>query len=346
MKIIHITASSTEGTVRQIKDVIGGKIIERWGEYVLEVDNENAKGIITFITFEWGGSVLQYDIVFFDDITLVMDTSEFNPINFTYTSLGHSYHKFELEAKNRKLEQFQSVIITSKDGGYNFFNFDKEVNIHIHLIQINRMKFIKKRLNDASVLNNRLYEVFHDQQHENVFAYFGTYNLKLANLIKQYDKVKQKGMIRILIKEGIVYQILSEHMTQHNKDVRLKKQPDTSLTKKELNSVRKVAEKILKDVSVDYTVEELALKSGLTQAKLQEGFKLLYTRTVTEYIRHVRLEDARDLMNTTDLNISQIVYTIGFSSRSYFSKIFKRKYKISPSEFLKNKKEADIIVVS
>ncbi|WP_111707704.1 helix-turn-helix domain-containing protein [Lutibacter citreus] len=342
MKIIEITAKSTEGTVRQIKDVIGGKITERWGEYVLEVDNENAKGKITFITFEWGGSVLQYDITFFDDISLIMDASEFNPIHFVYTSLGHSFHRFKLNEEKRKIEQFQSVIITSKDDGYNYGYFEKNVEVHIHLIQISRMKFIKKRLNDASVLNKHLYEVFHDQQHERVFAYFGTYNLKLANLIKQFDKVKQKGMIRILIKEGIVYQILSEHMTQHNKDVRLKKQPDTSLTKKELNSVRKVAERILKDVSKDYTVDELALKSGLTQAKLQEGFKLLYTRTVTEYIRHVRLEEARDLMNTTDLNISQIVYTIGFSSRSYFSKIFKRKYNLSPSEFLKNKQEAAI----
>ena len=86
MKIVEITANSTEGTVRQIKDVIGGKITERWGEYVLEVDNENAKGKITFITFEWGGGVLQYDITFLDDITLIMDASEFNPIHFVYTS--------------------------------------------------------------------------------------------------------------------------------------------------------------------------------------------------------------------------------------------------------------------
>ncbi len=345
MKTINSTATSTEGTVRQMQDVIGGKITERWGEYILEVDNEIAKGKIKFITFEWGGSVLEYDITFLEDITLIMDTSEFNPIHFIYTLEGHCYHRFKLEDEKRKMEQFQSVIITSKDGGYNYGYFEKNIKVHIHLIQINRMKFIKKRLNDASVLNQRLYEVFHDQQHEKVFAYFGTYNLKLANLIKQYNKVKQHGMIRILIKEGIIYQILSEHMLQHDKDVKRKKQPNSSLTKKELNSIRKIAEKILKDVSKDYSVDDLATTSGLTQAKLQEGFKLLYTRTVTEYIRHIRLEEARDLLNTSDLNISQIVYTIGFSSRSYFSKIFKRKYNISPSEFLKNKQEAAIEIV-
>ncbi|APG64727.1 AraC family transcriptional regulator [Tenacibaculum todarodis] len=342
MITINITAKSTEGTVKQIQEIIGGTIIERWGEYILSVNNNIATGKITFITFEWGGSVLEYDITFLEDITLVMDTSEFNPIHFTYLTEGHCFHRFELENKKRKLTQFQSVIITSKDGGYNYGYFEKNVKLNIHVIQISRLKFIRKRLNDASQLNKRLYEVFYDQQHENVFAYFGTYNLKLANLIKRYNKVKQKGMIKILIKEGIIYQILSEHILQHNKDVKTNKQPNTSLSKKELNSVRKIAQKISNNVAEDYNVEELAITLGLPQAKLQEGFKILFSRTVIEYIRHVRLEEARDLINNTDYNISQIVYSIGFSSRSYFSKIFKKKYGISPSKFLKNKQNVTI----
>ena len=342
MTTIEITATDTAGAVKQIQGVIGGNITERWGEYVLDVDNELAKGKITFLNFEWGGNVLQYDIVFLDDITLTMDASEFNPIHFTYTIEGYSFHRFELEKKKRKLAQYQSVIITSKDGGYNYRYFEKNVKIQMHLIQINRVMFIKKRLNDASVLNKKLYEVFYDKQHEKVFAYFGTYNLKIANLIKQYNAIRQKGMIRILIKEGIVYQILSEHMQQHNKDVKRDKKPSTSLTKKEISLVRRVGQKILKNVAEDYNVEDLANEIGLPQAKLQEGFKLLFSRTVTEYVRHVRLEEARDLINNTDYNISQIVYSIGFSSRSYFSKIFKRKYGISPSEFLKNKQESQI----
>ena len=99
--------------------------------------------------------------------------------------------------------------------------------------------------------------------------------------------------------------------------------------------MRNISKMILKDVSKDYSLDMLSAESGLSQAKLQEGFKLLYTRTVTEYIRHVRLEEARDYIRTTEMNISQIVYTIGFSSRSYFSKIFKEKYNITPNQYKK-----------
>lgn len=40
-------------------------------------------------------------------------------------------------------------------------------------------------------------------------------------------------------------------------------------------------------------------------------------------------------MATTDMNIPEIVYVISFSSQSYFSKIFRNKYEISPTAFKK-----------
>jgi AraC-like DNA-binding protein len=83
-------------------------------------------------------------------------------------------------------------------------------------------------------------------------------------------------------------------------------------------------------------LEQLSIESGLSQAKIQDGFKFLYTRTVTEYVRHIRLEAARELMRNGDLNVSQVVYSIGFTSRSYFSKIFKEKYEVTPNEYRKN----------
>lgn len=333
IKII-VDAKSTEGTVRQIQEVIGGTIEERWGEFVLNVDSELATGNIRFITFDWGVNLLEYDITFHDDITIEMDASEYNPIHFTYCLEGHCYHRFgyEEESEKRKIEQFQSVIITSKDGGYNYGYFKKGVKLAINVIQITRKKFLKKRLNNVDELNRKLYEVFLDTDHENTFRYFGNYNLKLADKISALRKSKTKGMIRIMQIEGMVYQILSMHILQYDRAVK-NKAPKTTLLKSELKIVRNISKMILKDVSKDYSLDMLSAESGLSQAKLQEGFKLLYTRTVTEYIRHVRLEEARDYIRTTEMNISQIVYTIGFSSRSYFSKIFKNKYSISPSEF-------------
>lgn len=339
---IQITASSTEGTVKQIQEAIGGQITQRWGEYTLHVNNAMATGSIRFISFEWGVSLLEYDITFHEEVELIMDASEFNPIHFSYCLEGYCGHRFgyQKESEKRTLEQFQSVIIASKEGGYNHGYFPKDLKLAINVIQITRKNYLNKRLNGVDSLNKRLYELFVDTDHDDTFSYYGSYNLKLATKIGALRKVKNKnGMIRIMQIEGLVYETLALHIGQHEKDNKGDLLP-TSLLREELKTIKALATKIVKNVAKEYTLNKLSLESGLSQAKLQEGFKLLYTRTVTEYVRHARLEAARDYLSNSDMNISQVVYSVGFSSRSYFSKIFKNKYGISPSEFHKNVKQS------
>ncbi|MDC6405233.1 MULTISPECIES: helix-turn-helix transcriptional regulator [Maribacter] len=339
---IKTSGSSTGDTIRQVQQQIGGTISERWGEYTLNINNENATGSIRFIRFEWGVTLLEYDITFHDEVIFESDYAQFNPIRFYYCLEGHCAHRFGNQPKDnlKKLERFQSVIIANTDDTPSLGYFEKGVKLTMNVILITRRKFLKKRLNGVQELNKRLYDVFMDTDHERKFAFFGSYNLKLANKISALRKVRSKnGMIRIMQIEGLVYEILAMQIAQHENDSK-NSLHETSLLRRELKIIRDLANTIAKNVSKDYTLEQLARESGLSQAKLQEGFKLLYTRTVTEYIRHVRLEAARDFLGNSDMNISQVVYSIGFSSRSYFSKIFKNKYGISPSEFQAHVKQA------
>ena len=341
---ISVEAQDTAESVEQIKNVIGGEIEERWGQHTLNVSNDKANGSIRFITFDWGVSLLELDITFFDEVLIEVDTSNFNPISFYYCLEGYCGHKFgyQPEDKIQIMEQFQSVILTNRDGGVTDRYFPKDVKISQTVIQVRRKPFLRKRLNQGEELNKQLYKVFLDTDHEQVFAYYGSYNLKIAEVMGDMKKIKAKGMVRIMMIEGYVYQILSMHMIQHNKEVQ-NKRPQTSLLKRELKAIRKYAKKIEKNIAKDFSLEEISAETGLTQAKLQEGFKLLYNKTVTEYIRHARLELARDYIATTEMNISEVVYSIGFTSRSYFSKIFKEKYGLSPSEFKNSKKSAQVV---
>ncbi|GLU43646.1 AraC family transcriptional regulator [Allomuricauda sp. NBRC 101325] len=339
-----VDAQDTAESVAQVKKVIGGTITERWGEHVLEVDNDKAKGSIKFITFGWGGSLLLLDIIFYDEVLIEVDNSKFNPISFYYCLEGYCGHKFGYQPEDavQFMEQFHSAILTNRDGGVSDRYFPKDVKINISIIQVKRKQFLRKRLNQGEYLNKELYRVFMDTDHEQVFAYFGSYNLKIADVMAAMNKIEAKGMIRIMQIEGMVYQILSMHMMQHNKEVN-NRMPATTLLKRELKQIRDFTKKLEKQIAKEFTLEEIAAETGLTQAKLQEGFKLLYNNTVTEYIRNTRLEVARDLIANSEMNISEVVYSIGFTSRSYFSKIFKEKFGISPSEFKNSKREAVMI---
>ena len=331
---IEIVAENNKDILGEIQKHVGGTIEEKWSEYTLVVDNDLAKGSIRFIPFDWGVNLIDYNITFNDDIELKLHASEFNPIRFIYTLNGSFNHRFGVDNKEELIEQFHSLLFTNKTIGVNYIHFPKDTKLEINSIQIIRKHFLKKRTTNVSTLNKKLYEVFVDTDHENRFAHYGTLNLKMADLVRKTRNIKTKGMLRVLKIEAKVYEILSLHIQKHNKLQQGVPLP-TSLIKSELVKVRKMAQAIVKNPAKDYSLEQLSLNSGLSQAKLQDGFKFLYTRTVTEYIRHVRVEAARELINTTDLNISQIVYTIGFTSRSYFSKIFKEKYGVTPNQFKK-----------
>ena len=335
---IEIIAHNSKEYLEQIQQKIGGTIKEKWSECTLFVDSEFAKGSIRFIPFDWGVNLMEYDIIFYKDFSLKIKATEYNPVKFIYVLGGHFHHQFGNQNQRQKeqVDQFQSLIFTNKSGGYNYIHFPKDEKHEINAIQIVRKRFLKKRTTNVSTLNQKLYEVFVDTDHENRFIHHGRLNLKMADYVRSLRNVKSKGMLRVLKIEAKVYEILSLHIQHHNRLMEGVPLP-TSLIKSELKIVRKLAKESLENPSFDYSLEQLSLKSGLSQAKLQDGFKFLYTRTVTEYIRHVRLEAAREMMTNTDLNISQIVYSIGFTSRSYFSKIFKEKFGITPNQFKKSR---------
>lgn len=331
---INISADNSKEILEQIQKKIGGEIAEHWSECALEVDNKNAKGTIRFIPFDSGVNLMEYHIKFHKDVAINIEATTFNPIRFIYVLDGQFNHRFGTQQTPKNIDQFQSLIFTNKTGGNNYFHFLKGIQVDVNIIQIIRKRFLKKRTTNVSTLNAKLHEVFVDTDHDNRFVHFGTLNLKMADQVKKIRHVKAKDMLRVLKIEGIVYEILSLHIQQHDRLSKGVPLP-TSLIKTELKAIRKLGEKIIKNPSKNYSLDQLTQESGLSQAKLQDGFKFLYNRTVTEYIRHIRLETAREMMNTSDLNISQIVYSIGFTSRSYFSKIFKEKYDITPNEFRK-----------
>ena len=331
---VKIDAKSTEDGIQQMQAYLGGEITERYGEFILEFHNDLGKGSIKFITFDWGVTLVEFNAIFFKQLLFIHTVEAYNPIHFSSCSKGYLQHRFFNEPDFHIIDQYHSAIIVSRNGLHHYTLMPKDVHLELNNIRIIRQEFLKKRLNNVEQLNQKLHEVFIDDNNHKEFAYFSPIHLRMEDHVKALRDIEAEGMTRILQMEGEVYQLLSMHIARHDRHQNSNVLPVT-LMKNELKSIKNQSQRILDDPAANYSLEQLSKESGLSQAKLQEGFKFLYARTVTEYIRHVRLEAARSLMNNSDLNISQIVYTIGFTSRSYFSKIFKEKHGMTPHEFKK-----------
>ena len=52
-----------------------------------------------------------------------------------------------------------------------------------------------------------------------------------------------------------------------------------------------------------------------------------------DFLRHVRIQRAEELIKRSNYPVSQIAYAVGFSDPKYFSKCFKKETGMTPSEY-------------
>lgn len=85
----------------------------------------------------------------------------------------------------------------------------------------------------------------------------------------------------------------------------------------------------------DENMETLAKKMLMSRTQLHRKIKQLTNMSITQYINHIKIQKAKNLLQKTDLTISEIAYEVGYEDPKYFSKIFKNEAGKTPSSFRK-----------
>lgn len=92
-----------------------------------------------------------------------------------------------------------------------------------------------------------------------------------------------------------------------------------------------VLEQLKNDPNV--SVDQLAREVGISTAQLRRHFHRRFGASPREYLNRVRLEDARQLLETTDLSAGDIAGRIGFHSASHFNTLFKNAFGVPPAQY-------------
>ncbi|MDQ3634252.1 MAG: AraC family transcriptional regulator [Acidobacteriota bacterium] len=85
-----------------------------------------------------------------------------------------------------------------------------------------------------------------------------------------------------------------------------------------------------------WTVEEMAEAVELSPSHLQKLFKANIGIPPICYLRELRLEKASDLLENTFLRLKQIGVEIGMINDSHFTRDFKKKFGVTPTQYRKN----------
>lgn len=158
----------------------------------------------------------------------------------------------------------------------------------------------------------------------------GSYIESLKPYFEKPDEVKE-GLVRVKLME------LLFHMADSNERFLFQLMQPIS---KDKGSIAKVMEEnIMNPVSLN----DLAYLSGRSLATFKRDFQAIYNTSPLKWLRNRRLDKAKELLAETALSVTDVCFSTGFENIAHFSKVFKEKFGLPPSEFrqqLKLREEA------
>jgi signal transduction histidine kinase/ligand-binding sensor domain-containing protein/DNA-binding response OmpR family regulator len=105
----------------------------------------------------------------------------------------------------------------------------------------------------------------------------------------------------------------------------------TSLDEKLIERAIKCVEDNISDTN--FSVEDLSRELGMSRVHLYKKLLALTGKSPLEFIRVIRLQQAAQMLEKSQLTVSEIAYKVGFNNPKYFTKYFKEEYKMLPSAY-------------
>ncbi|MDO6430312.1 two-component regulator propeller domain-containing protein [Flavitalea sp. BT771] len=110
----------------------------------------------------------------------------------------------------------------------------------------------------------------------------------------------------------------------------------TSVDEKFLQQALKIVEDHID--SPGFSVEDLSQEMHMNRVTLYRKILSLTGKTPIEFIRSIRLKRAVQLLEKSGKSVAEIAYEVGFNDPRLFTKFFKEEFKVTPSQYVANKK--------
>ncbi|MDP4277027.1 MAG: two-component regulator propeller domain-containing protein [Bacteroidota bacterium] len=149
---------------------------------------------------------------------------------------------------------------------------------------------------------------------------------RVSNMLNQRGKLQSFYRERLLVTEPKV-------------DIAVPEPPAHSRNTEFMERLMTVMEKNISNGS--FSVEQLCSMAGYGRTVFFNKLKSLTGLSPNEYIREVRIKRAAQLLEKGEYTVSQITYMVGMNDSRYFSKCFKQRYHMTPTEYREKLRQPD-----
>lgn len=154
----------------------------------------------------------------------------------------------------------------------------------------------------------------------------------ISRLLKLLDtpSKNQKFMSKLILKE-ILYVLLNGDSGEFLKQYVM----EGSIT----NQIVKVISRIKSDFTETLNMKEIAEEFDISESSLYHNFKKITMLSPLQFQKKLRLEEAKNILLTQNLDIAEVAFQVGYESASQFSREYSRMFGDSPKSHAKKLKE-------
>ncbi len=333
-KTIFIEDDTTGGLMRKLALELGTDLIEKDYEYICSFPQEMGSGYIKVSSFPNDITVTEISGIFSRELILGLKKKDDYSIKMTFNLSNPIGYRVSSE-DTLEMHRFDSTFHAAAQGesGYPSYLLDKNTPISLFILNIHGNEFLKKLEENSSNGELGITVFIKPTGSKKSLVSKSSFTLKLHELIKNFISNDYAGPMRFIYKEARVNEILIERIRQYIDDLGRNKIP--LLRKSTLRAIEEATRIIAENLDTKKTIKDIASEVGLSQHTLQSGFQHQFGCSVNEFITNLKLKKGAELLERSDLNISEITYELGINSKSYFAKRFYERYGINPSEYRK-----------
>jgi AraC-like DNA-binding protein len=144
------------------------------------------------------------------------------------------------------------------------------------------------------------------------------------------------GPLRTLMMEGAVIQLLAVQADAVAQRPRSRRR--RALAAHERDAVHEARRLLLVDMRRPPTLDELALAVGLSEKRLNAGFRALFGATAFELLRNERLAHAEIALKSRQASLKEIAFRVGYNHANNFINAFTRRYGAPPAQYVERQR--------
>lgn len=297
-----------------------------------EIEDSNAKAFIKDITQESAEEFEKGD----KDITILIVEDNADLRTFLDNILSQEYNVFLAENGKRGLEMTRKfvpdfiltdVTMPVMDGITMVHYIKQDSNIaHIPIIILSAKASVEDQLKgfeegidgyitkpfSATYLKGRIEAVINHRK-----------TLQLEMLKQIQPNATQEDLDQVYPKEKEAEKMVAGNSTISMQD----------------ETIRKASKFIIDNISdPDMKIDDIAVAMGMSRSVLYGKIKNAVGMTPIDFVRHIRIMKAIEMLKNTDETLTSIAFAVGFSDPKYFSKVFKKEMGVIPSDYREKNK--------